>query len=174
MVIVPSLINRHYVLDLSPGRSFVESMVERGHDVYIANAVKCRPPNNRTPEADELAACFPYLRRQIELIKPRGAAAILASAPIVMVAIDLNDSSEDLKEALRVTTQRIITPQEVGGIENTMQKFDEKSIDVAFDQSRTDRSFLSVGVCNGRRRRHRAAHRPAARAGAPPSPPRTR
>ena len=45
--------------------------LQRGHDVYIANAVKCRPPNNRTPEADELAACFPYLRRQIELIKPR-------------------------------------------------------------------------------------------------------
>jgi hypothetical protein len=33
--------------------------LQRGHDVYIANAVKCRPPNNRTPEADELAACFP-------------------------------------------------------------------------------------------------------------------
>ena len=45
--------------------------LQREHDVYIANAVKCRPPNNRTPEADELAACFPYLRRQIELIKPR-------------------------------------------------------------------------------------------------------
>lgn len=35
VVIVPSLINRHYVLDLSPGRSFVESMVARGHDVFI-------------------------------------------------------------------------------------------------------------------------------------------
>lgn len=45
--------------------------LQRGHDVFIANAVKCRPPNNRTPEADELAACFPYLRRQIELIQPR-------------------------------------------------------------------------------------------------------
>ncbi|MFT3850087.1 MAG: uracil-DNA glycosylase family protein [Propionivibrio sp.] len=44
--------------------------LRRGEDVYIANAVKCRPPGNRTPEADELAACFPYLRRQIELIQP--------------------------------------------------------------------------------------------------------
>lgn len=43
----------------------------RGNDVYIGNAVKCRPPNNRTPETDELAACFPYLERQIGLIKPR-------------------------------------------------------------------------------------------------------
>lgn len=45
--------------------------LKRGDDVYIANAVKCRPPANRTPETDELAACFPYLRRQIELIQPK-------------------------------------------------------------------------------------------------------
>jgi uracil-DNA glycosylase len=45
--------------------------LKRGEEVYIANAVKCRPPNNRTPEATELAACFPYLSRQIELIRPR-------------------------------------------------------------------------------------------------------
>lgn len=45
--------------------------LRRGADVYIANAVKCRPPSNRTPEAVEMAACAPYLRRQIELIQPR-------------------------------------------------------------------------------------------------------
>jgi DNA polymerase len=45
--------------------------LKRGEDVYIGNAVKCRPPHNRTPEAAELAACFPYLQRQIELIRPR-------------------------------------------------------------------------------------------------------
>ncbi|WP_153109798.1 uracil-DNA glycosylase [Propionivibrio limicola] len=45
--------------------------LERGDDVYIANAVKCRPPNNRTPDAAEMATCFPYLRRQIALIQPR-------------------------------------------------------------------------------------------------------
>ena len=45
--------------------------LRRGHDVYIANAVKCRPPNNRTPEAAETAACLPYLERQIELIRPK-------------------------------------------------------------------------------------------------------
>lgn len=43
----------------------------RGADVYIANAVKCRPPGNRTPETEEMAACFPYLQRQIELIQPK-------------------------------------------------------------------------------------------------------
>lgn len=45
--------------------------LERGKDVYIANVVKCRPPNNRTPEADEIATCLPYLKRQIVLIRPR-------------------------------------------------------------------------------------------------------
>lgn len=43
----------------------------RGEDVYIANAVKCRPPGNRTPEAPEVAACLPYLKRQMELLKPK-------------------------------------------------------------------------------------------------------
>lgn len=42
----------------------------RGEDVYIANAVKCRPPSNRTPENAEMAICFPYLKRQIALIRP--------------------------------------------------------------------------------------------------------
>lgn len=45
--------------------------LRRGEDVYIANAVKCRPPGNRTPEAAEMAACAPYLKRQIALIAPR-------------------------------------------------------------------------------------------------------
>jgi uracil-DNA glycosylase len=39
-------------------------------DVYIANVVKCRPPKNREPEPDEAARCMPFLRRQIELIRP--------------------------------------------------------------------------------------------------------
>jgi uracil-DNA glycosylase len=39
--------------------------------VYIANVVKCRPPNNRDPNPDEIAACAPYLERQIALINPR-------------------------------------------------------------------------------------------------------
>lgn len=55
----------------------------RGRDVYIANAVKCRPPGNRTPEAGEIAACRPYLERQIALLQPRiivllGRAAVYA------------------------------------------------------------------------------------------------
>jgi uracil-DNA glycosylase len=44
--------------------------IERSQ-VFITNIVKCRPPNNRVPEADEMAACKPYLDRQIALIKPK-------------------------------------------------------------------------------------------------------
>ena len=40
-------------------------------EVYIGNVVKCRPPNNRDPRPDEIEACKPYLRRQLELIQPK-------------------------------------------------------------------------------------------------------
>jgi uracil-DNA glycosylase len=42
----------------------------RREDVYIANVIKCRPPENRNPEPDEVASCEPFLLRQLELIKP--------------------------------------------------------------------------------------------------------
>jgi DNA polymerase len=42
----------------------------RREDVYITNVVKCRPPNNRDPEPDEIAACSPFLRRQLEALDP--------------------------------------------------------------------------------------------------------
>jgi len=45
--------------------------ISRGNKVYIGNAVKCRPPGNRTPEAGEIATCRPYLERQIALLKPK-------------------------------------------------------------------------------------------------------
>jgi DNA polymerase len=44
--------------------------LQRG-DVYIANVVKCRPPNNRNPEGDEIASCMPFLQRQIDIVAPR-------------------------------------------------------------------------------------------------------
>jgi DNA polymerase len=45
--------------------------LKRGDNVYIANIVKCRPPDNRPPEPDEIATCMPYLQQQIALIKPK-------------------------------------------------------------------------------------------------------
>jgi DNA polymerase len=49
--------------------------------VYIANIVKCRPPRNRNPEKGEVDACLPYLRRQIELVKPE-AIVLLGAVPL--------------------------------------------------------------------------------------------
>ncbi len=43
----------------------------RRDDVYIANIVKCRPPDNRNPEPDEIVACEPFLAKQIAVIRPR-------------------------------------------------------------------------------------------------------
>ena len=45
--------------------------LKRGENVYITNVVKCRPPDNRNPEAAEVAQCEPYLHRQIEKIRPK-------------------------------------------------------------------------------------------------------
>ena len=48
--------------------------------LLIANVVKCRPPGNRVPHADEVAACLPYLRRQLELVKPHTVLLLGATA----------------------------------------------------------------------------------------------
>ncbi|NML24677.1 uracil-DNA glycosylase [Zoogloea dura] len=69
--------------------------LRRGDDVYIANAVKCRPPNNRTPDAAELAACFPYLQRQIELVRPR-----------LIVALGRPAAQALLNEEVRIAASR--------------------------------------------------------------------
>lgn len=48
----------------------------REHDVFVANVLKCRPPNNRDPLPEERARCDPYLRRQVELLAPRVVVAL--------------------------------------------------------------------------------------------------
>jgi len=48
----------------------IAAMKLRREQVYIANVVKCRPPENRTPEPDEIEACRPFLERQIAIIRP--------------------------------------------------------------------------------------------------------
>ncbi|MDD5300719.1 MAG: uracil-DNA glycosylase [Gallionella sp.] len=62
--------------------------LRRGKNVYIANIVKCRPPGNRTPEADEIATCLPYLQRQIELIKPKLIVALGKTAATALLGRD--------------------------------------------------------------------------------------
>ena len=49
----------------------IKAMKLTRDDVYIANVIKCRPPENRNPEPDELDACRPWIRRQIEIIQPK-------------------------------------------------------------------------------------------------------
>jgi len=49
----------------------IEAMGLQRKDVYICNVVKCRPPENRTPEPDEVQTCSPYLLRQIDVINPK-------------------------------------------------------------------------------------------------------
>jgi DNA polymerase len=49
----------------------IQAMGFKRSDVYIANIVKCRPPENRNPEPDEIETCAPFLLKQIEIIKPK-------------------------------------------------------------------------------------------------------
>ncbi|HTP67281.1 MAG TPA: uracil-DNA glycosylase [Dongiaceae bacterium] len=58
----------------------IEAMGLQRKDVYICNVVKCRPPENRTPEPDEVAACSPYLLRQVDAINPKVIVCLGATA----------------------------------------------------------------------------------------------
>ena len=51
-------------------KAFIGLGIKR-EEVYIANIVKCRPPQNRNPESDEAVACMDYLRSQVMLVKPK-------------------------------------------------------------------------------------------------------
>ncbi len=68
------------------------AMIEKGmglkrEDVYIANVIKCRPPENRTPASDEIAACKDYLWRQIEIIQPQVIIALGAPAAQTLLGV---------------------------------------------------------------------------------------
>ena len=57
------------------------------NEAYIANVVKCRPPKNRVPLPDERTACMPYLRRQIELVKPKVLLALGSTASAALLDV---------------------------------------------------------------------------------------
>jgi len=63
--------------------------LNRGTNVYIANVLKSRPPGNRDPKPDEVAACLPYLMRQIELLQPRLMLAVGRIAAQNLLSTDL-------------------------------------------------------------------------------------
>ena len=59
----------------------IQAMGFARSEVYIGNIVKCRPPGNRTPEDEEISACLPYIKQQIDLIKPK-AIVLLGATPL--------------------------------------------------------------------------------------------
>jgi DNA polymerase len=75
--------------------NMIKAMGIEREQVYIANIIKCRPPNNRTPERDECETCSPFLMRQIATIKPKVIVALGAVAAKTLLAI--NDSMSNLR-----------------------------------------------------------------------------
>jgi uracil-DNA glycosylase family 4 len=67
--------------------------LKRGTNVYIANIVKCRPPGNRNPQAEEAQACSAYLQRQIELIRPKMIIALGKVAAVNLLGHDASIAS---------------------------------------------------------------------------------
>ncbi len=67
--------------------------IARGREAYIANVVKCRPPGNRTPTAEEATACAAFLDRQVELIRPRLIVALGKSAATRLIGSEASLAS---------------------------------------------------------------------------------
>jgi len=75
--------------------NMIKAMGLERSQVYIANIIKCRPPNNRTPERDECETCSPFLMRQIATIQPTVIVALGAVAAKTLLAI--NESMSNLR-----------------------------------------------------------------------------
>jgi uracil-DNA glycosylase family 4 len=67
--------------------------MSRDRNVYIANVLKCRPPNNRAPEPGEADACRPYLERQVALLQPKLIVALGKSAASLLLGTDATIAS---------------------------------------------------------------------------------
>ena len=67
----------------------IEAMGLTRQDVYICNILKCRPPGNRNPEGPEIAACEPFLIRQLQAIAPRAICALGAFAAQTLLKSDI-------------------------------------------------------------------------------------
>src|SRR5213593_3223305 len=75
--------------------NMIAAMGLRREDVYIANVVKCRPPQNRAPERDEIETCSPFLMRQVDVIRPKIIVALGATAAKTLLGI--SDSMASLR-----------------------------------------------------------------------------
>ena len=72
--------------------------LSREEKVYIANVIKCRPPQNRNPEPDEIAQCTPYLLRQVALLQPRMVLAMGRFAAQTLLAHGSGMSADTLRQ----------------------------------------------------------------------------
>lgn len=73
----------------------IEAIGLKREEVFIANIVKCRPPNNRNPKEDEIEACIPYLRWQVKLINPK-----------IIVCLGSISARNIIDKNLKITRQR--------------------------------------------------------------------
>lgn len=73
----------------------IEAMGLKREDVYIANVVKCRPPNNRTPTPEEVATCGPYLVRQVRIVRP--AAIVTLGGPASKMLLSTSEGITRLR-----------------------------------------------------------------------------
>ncbi|MFO7301278.1 MAG: uracil-DNA glycosylase [Acidobacteriota bacterium] len=85
----------------------IEAIGMRREDVYIANVIKCRPPNNRNPEPAEVQTCSPFLRRQIEIVRPKVMVALGTFAAQTLLGTDapisrLRGRVHDLPNGIRL------------------------------------------------------------------------
>lgn len=71
----------------------IEAMSLKREDVYIANIIKCRPPNNRNPLEDEIKTCEPFLKEQLRIIRPKIICALGAFAAQTLLKTKKNISS---------------------------------------------------------------------------------
>lgn len=79
----------------------------RTKNVYVSNIVKCRPPGNRNPKPLELAACKPYLLRQIELVRPFSILAVGRAAQALL------ETDEPLEKLRQVTHSLLVAGQKI-------------------------------------------------------------
>ena len=88
----------------------IEAIDLKREDVYIANVIKCRPPENRNPEPDEVATCEPFLFRQIDAIKPKVIVALgtfAAHALLKTDAVHLAAARPDLRVSRRAADRHV-------------------------------------------------------------------
>tara|TARA_B100000427_G_scaffold51419_1_gene39357 strand:- start:67 stop:522 length:456 start_codon:yes stop_codon:yes gene_type:complete len=75
--------------------AFLSVGIDTNKDCYISNIVKCRPPNNRKPLANEVKECMPWLNEQIELIKPK--VIVLAGSTAVQSYLNIDEAISKLR-----------------------------------------------------------------------------